>query len=90
MSVNLLGRSRGFEASADRIASAFEGRSLIFPSCDSSNTIAFGAGDTPVDVSSEELIERAERLNESTGLNLLQTIPRLKAAGKLANNRLLI
>ncbi len=90
MSVNLLGRSRGFEASAERIASAFAGRSLVFPSCDSGNTIAFGAGDTPVDVSSEELIERAERLNESTGLNLLQTIPRLKAAGKLANNRLLI
>ena len=90
MSVNLLGRSRGFEASAERIGTAFEGRSLIFPSCDSGNTIAFGAGNEPVDVSSEALVERADRLNESTGLNLLQTVPRLKAAGKLVNNRLVI
>lgn len=90
MSVNLLGRSRGFEASAERIATAFAGRSLIFPSCDSGNTIAFGAGENPVEVSAEDLVQRSDRLLETTGLNLLQTVPRLKASGKLVNNRLII
>ena len=90
MSVNLLGRSRGFEASAERIATAFEGRSLIFPSCDSGNTIAFGAGNHPVDVPLEELIDRANRVKDSTGLNLLPTIPRLQATDKLINNHLVI
>ena len=90
MSVNLLGRSRGFEASAERIAAAFDQRSLIFPSCDSGNTIAFGAGNEPVDVPMTELIERATQLKENTGLNLLPTIPRLQSTGKLVQERLVI
>ncbi len=90
MSVNLLGRSRGFEASAERISKAFDQRSLIFPSCDSGNTIAFGSGHEPVDVSLTELIERATQLKENTGLNLLPTIPRLQSAGKLVQERLVI
>ena len=90
MSVNLLGRSRGFEASAERIDKAFEGRSLLFPSCDSGNTIAFGAGSDPVDVPHDELITRAKRIKEATSLNLLQTIPRLQATDKLIHDRLVI
>ncbi len=90
MAVNLLGRSRGFIASTERIASAFEGRALIFPSCDSGNAIAFGAGSEEVDVPLETLIERATQLKEATGLNLLPTIPRLQAAGKLVHERLMI
>jgi spermidine synthase len=43
LAVNLLGRERGFEASAERISQAFDGRALVFPSCDSGNTIAFAS-----------------------------------------------
>lgn len=90
MAVNLLGRSRGFQASKERIAKAFDGRSLVFPSCDSGNTIAFATGEKAVDVVVDELIERANTLKENTGLNLLPVIPRLQTAGKLVQDHLLI
>ena len=90
LAVNLLSRSKGFQASAERIASAFTGRSLVFPSCDSGNTIAFASGDDPVEVSLDELITRAKNLNNETSLNLTSTIPRLQAAGKLVQDRLII
>ncbi len=90
LAVNLLGRSRGFKASTQRIESAFEGRALVFPSCDSGNAIAFGAGSETVDVGLGELIRRAKTLKESAGLNLLPTLPRLQAAGKLLGDRLVI
>jgi spermidine synthase len=41
--VNLLGRNRGVGTSMERIAAAFDKRSLIFASCDSGNAIAFAA-----------------------------------------------
>ena len=90
MSVNLLGRSRGFQASAERIAKAFEGRSLVFPSCDTGNAVAFGAGDEAVDVPLDTLIERATQLKAQNALNLLPTIPRLQIAGKLSKGHLVI
>ena len=90
LAVNLLGRRRGFAASKERIAEAFDGRSLVFPSCDSGNTIAFATGGEAVDVSLDELTERATRLKEDTGLNLLPTLPRLQSAGKLIDDRLKI
>lgn len=90
MSVNLLGRSRGFQASTERIHEAFEGRSLVFPSCDSGNAVAFASGSEAVDVSRDELIAQAEIVYERTGLNLKSTIPRLQNAGKLKGDRLLI
>jgi spermidine synthase len=90
MAVNLLGRSRGFQASAERIATAFDGRSLIFPSCSSGNTIAFATDGEPVNVALDELIARANHVNQETGLNLLPTIPRLQGSGTLVQDRLLI
>ena len=90
LAVNLLGRQRGFAASKERIAQAFDGRSLVFPSCDSGNTIAFATGGESVDVSLNELTERASRLKKNTGLNLLPTLPRLHATGKLMHDRLTI
>ena len=90
LAVNLLGRRRGFAASKERIAEAFDGRSLVFPSCDSGNTIAFATGGEAVDVGLDELTERATRLKKNTGLNLLPTLPRLQSAGKLINDRLKI
>jgi spermidine synthase len=80
MSVNLLGRSKGFKASVERIQTAFEGRALAFPSCDSGNTIAFAAAGDAISVSLDDLKEQALELKETTGLNLLPTITRLEQA----------
>ena len=90
MSTNLLGHSRGFHASQARISEAFDGRSLVFPSCDSGNTIAFATGGDPVNVHADELIARADELHAATGLNLKSTIPRLQMAGKLIDGCLRI
>ncbi|CAG0124373.1 spermidine synthase [Rhodocyclaceae bacterium] len=80
MAVNILGRSRGFRASVDRIRSAFDGRALAFPSCDSGNTIAFAATGDPISVALGDLKEQATVLKEKTGLNLLPTLARLEQA----------
>lgn len=90
LAVNLLGRSRGFQASAGRIDTAFDGRSLVFPSCDSGNTIAFATEGEPVDVAVDDLRNRAEQLKLETGLNLLPTVTRLKQAASLPLGRLII
>lgn len=90
MAVNLLSRSRGFQANKERLAAAFDGRSLVFPSCDSGNAIAFATAGDAVDVSCETLARRARELYRETGLNLNPTIPRLQTSGKLVNDRLVI
>lgn len=90
MSVNLLGRSRGFAASTQRIAEAFDGRALVFPSCDSGNTIAFGTGAEGVDVHLTKMAERARQLKTDAGIDLFPLLPRLQAAGKLFQDRLII
>lgn len=90
LAVNLLGRSRGFRASAARIAKAFDGRSLIFPSCSSGNTIAFATAGNTIDVTLDDLIRRANHVDKTTGLNLMPTIPRLQIDNKLVLDRLVI
>jgi spermidine synthase len=85
---NLLGRSRGFAASVKRIADAFEQRTLVFPSGDSGNTIAFAACGEAVEVSTAELKERAEALKKESGLNLLPTLARISEAGQLSGGKL--
>ena len=89
LSVNLLGRSRGFSASKDRIAAAFDDRAFVFPSCDSGNAIAFARGDAPVDITLAELQEHAVTVRQQTGLNLAATVRRLQEEGCLLRNRLL-
>jgi spermidine synthase len=78
MAVNLLGRSRGFKDSVERIKTAFEGRALAFPSCDSGNTIAFAATGEPISLTLGELKEQARTLKDETGLNLLPVLSRLE------------
>lgn len=85
---NLLGRSRGFAASVERIRQAFDQRVLVFPSVDSGNTIALAASGDAVEVSDAELKERAQALKEESGLNLLPTLARISEAGQLAGGRL--
>ncbi|MEF8733471.1 MAG: fused MFS/spermidine synthase [Candidatus Accumulibacter meliphilus] len=90
LAVNLLGRERGFQASSQRIADAFDGRALVFPSCDSGNAIAYAAAGDPVDSSFDELIRRAHQCQAATGLNLLPTIARLQVARRQQGDRLTI
>lgn len=90
LAVNLLGHSRGFKASTERIVSAFDGRTLVFPSCSSGNAIAFATDGDPVDVALEQLKHRAEQLNKASGLNLCATIQRLQSSGTLIEERLRI
>ena len=88
LSVNLLGRSRGFTASKERIAAAFDDQAFIFPSCDSGNAIAFGRGDIPVDQTCDELLARAGTLRQKTGLNLTPTVHGLRREAGLIRDRL--
>jgi spermidine synthase len=77
LSVNLLGRNRGFKGSVERIERAFDGRALVFPSCDHGNAIAFAATGEPVRTPLPELKMLALALKKQTGLNLLPTLARL-------------
>jgi spermidine synthase len=88
LAVNLLARSRGFEASLERISSAFEDRALVFPSCESGNAIAFAAAGHPVEIPFDDLKENALSLKEATGLNLLPTLTRLAQAKTCMNETL--
>ncbi|WP_428825651.1 fused MFS/spermidine synthase [Azonexus sp. IMCC34842] len=87
---NLLGRNKSFQASAERIRTAFDGRLTVFPSCDSGNTIVFATGGEPVDVSLDELRERAVKLKQESGLDLLPTISRLQLGASFPDSRLSI
>ena len=88
LSVNLLGRSRGFAASKNRIACAFDDQAFVFPSCDSGNAIAFARGGEAVETTIDDLLARADALRKETGLNLTPTVHRLRDEGCLLKNRL--
>lgn len=77
LSVNLLGHSRGFNSSVERIKRAFDGRALVFPSCDHGNAIAFAATGEPICLPLGDLSLQAVALRKATGLNLLPTVARL-------------
>ncbi len=87
LSCNLLGRSRGFKASAERIRSAFDGRSVVFPSCDSGNAICFANAGEGIDIGLDEMRESARQIKQAMGLDLLPTITRLQLACTLPGNR---
>ncbi|MEQ1675010.1 MAG: fused MFS/spermidine synthase [Candidatus Nitrotoga sp.] len=80
MTVNLLGGSRSFAASVERIRSAFDERAITFPSCDSGNTIAFATQGEPIHIALDDLKEAALTLKASTSLNLLSTLTRMENA----------
>lgn len=88
LSVNLLGRSRGFAASRERIAAAFDRRAIVFPSCDSGNAVAFARGENAVEASGEELLQRAAKVAQHSGLKLAPTVQRLRDAGCLPEGKL--
>lgn len=80
MAVNLLSRSHGYKESVARIKTAFEGRALAFPSCDSGNTIAFAATGESIAIALGDLKEQASAMKAKIGLNLLPTLSRLEQA----------
>lgn len=90
MSANLFGRSRGFRASVERIADAFERRAIAFPSCDSGNVVAFAAAGERVEVPVAELRERAVALKDKTGLDLRATVTRLEHTGSLPGGKFVL
>lgn len=88
LSVNLLGRSRGFAASKDRIAAAFDDRMIVFPSSNSGNAIAFARDGMSVDIGFEELLEGVGKIQQQTGLDLTSAVYRLQTDACLIRNRL--
>ena len=85
------GRGRGAQAKPDHVrhltcfvcGKAFEQRAIVFPSLDSGNAVAFGAAGEPVEVTLDEMRERARQLKTETGLDLRPTISRLQKAQTL-------
>jgi spermidine synthase len=90
LAVNLLGVSRGVLGGFTNISKAFEDRALMFPSCESGNTIAFAAEGEPIEISFDDLKENALVLKEEAGLNLLPTLTRLAQAKTCLNNKLIL
>lgn len=76
--VNLLGRSRGYQASLERISASFDERALAFPSCDKGNVIAMATTGEKIKIPLTELKVQILKLKERTGLNLLPTLVRLE------------
>lgn len=75
---NLLSKRKGVRRSVERLAEAFDGRALAFPSCDSGNVVAFAATGAPVQHTLGDLKTRARALKTATDLNLLPTLSRLE------------
>ncbi|MDZ4202655.1 MAG: fused MFS/spermidine synthase [Gallionella sp.] len=88
MAVNLLGLSRGVMGGFAHILNAFEDRALMFPSCESGNTIAFAAEGDAISLPFEDMKEAAQKLKDETGLNLLPTLTRLAQAKTCLNDTL--
>lgn len=88
LTVNLLGRNRGFMGSMERLRNASAGRSVVFPSCDSGNAVAFAASGDPVAEPLADLRQRAQSLKTATGLDLLPTLSRLEQSGSLVGDAL--
>ncbi|MCM8593901.1 MAG: spermidine synthase [Candidatus Accumulibacter sp.] len=88
LAINLLGRQSGFMSTVERIRRAFDERVIVFPSCDSGNTIVLATAGEPVDLSGEDLFARAESWRRQTGLNLLPTVARLNREGCLSGGSL--
>ena len=76
---NLLSRNKDFERNVVRLKEAFDGRAVALDSCDSGNVIAIAAVGDAIELSVDDLKDRATALKAETGLNLQKTITRLQA-----------
>ena len=82
LATNLLRRTRGVRPSMERLATAFVGRTVALPPCESGNTIAVAAAGLPVERTFAELTRAAKRLRVATGLDLAPTVARMKLAAR--------
>jgi spermidine synthase len=80
VSVNLLTRTRGVDASVNRLRSAFEDRLVVIPPSDAGNTVAIAAAGEAVDETFAGLRKASRALKAGAGLDLLPTLARLETA----------
>lgn len=78
MAVNLIGTARAVGNSFRQIETAFDTRALRFPSCDSGNVIALACAGDGIEMTLQDMRERALELKAGSGLNLLPAITRLE------------
>lgn len=79
VAVNLFGgRTRRFDASIKRIATAFDDRILVLPPCAGGNIIAFALIGSKLETTIAELSAAARALRDATGLNLKNAIKGLQ------------
>ncbi|MFA5371099.1 MAG: fused MFS/spermidine synthase [Sideroxydans sp.] len=88
MAVNLIGLARGVKGGFEFIETAFDGRAMMFPSCDSGNVIAFATAGDAIEMALDDMRERATELKENSGLNLLPTITRLEQSATCPGGKL--
>jgi spermidine synthase len=74
LAANLLTRNHGIKGSFERMRAAFEGRAIALPKCASGNVVVVAAAGEVSELSGRELMQRARRLRQETGLNLLPTV----------------
>lgn len=86
VSANLFGRSKGFQATVERIKQAFDQRTLVLSPCQSGNVAAFALAGEPLQINIEDMLALAQPFQETTGLDLTPTIQRWlgNAEGNLA------
>ncbi|WP_368644336.1 spermidine synthase [Castellaniella ginsengisoli] len=68
MSVNLFGRHESFEENLRGIRAAFGGRVLCLPEIDEGNTVVLAFKGDALDLSRQDLLDRAAQLESRTGL----------------------
>ncbi len=74
LGVNLIGLSHNYKGGYAYIETAFEQRAVLFPRCESGNSIAFAASGESIDLTLDELMDRALVLEAKTGLALLPAL----------------
>lgn len=90
LSVNMLTHTRQYRRITELIATAFENRSLVFPSCESGNAIALAATGDAIALSFAELHDAAQQLKDDTGLNLHTMLTRLAQAKTCVGDTLVL
>ena len=80
LSVNLLTRRRGVDASVDRMRQAFDEHVLVIPPSEAGNTVALGALDA-LEIGWAEAKDAADKVKAATGLNLASALARLRVGG---------
>lgn len=90
LSVNLLGKNKGFQASIERIREAFDQRVIVLPACESGNTIVLACAGEPIKTTLSAMHVRAEQIKSTSGLDLFPTLSRLQHSHSFPGGELII